>query len=157
MLTPATVRGYGRIDDATAASIADLWNAAYPTMRAVATDRVNAYRQQIKGEAWRIDPDHPRADILRPFLPTEASVRRRLKNAEALRRMLGQLDRGTYRACTRSPGGFSAFAAYNAVRALLQATTLNDRGLAAVYRLAAVLADTADERHRELAATHPAA
>lgn len=152
MLTTATVRGYGRIDDSTATRITEAWNAAYPVMRSVATDRVDAYRQQIKNEAWRIDPNHPRADILRPFLPTEASVRRKLKNAEALRRMLGQLDRGTHRACTRSPGGFSTFAAYNAVRALLQATTLNDRDLAAVYRLAAVLAETADERHRELTA-----
>lgn len=152
MLTTATVRGFGHIDDSTAAGIAELWNAAYPIMRGIATSRVNAYRQQIKNEAWRIDPNHPRADILRPFLPTEAGVRRKLKDAEALRRMLGQLDRGTHRACTRSPGGFSAFAAYNAVRALLKATTVNDRGLAAVYRLASALADAGDQRHRELTA-----
>ena len=152
MLTPATVRGYGHIDDATAAAIAELWNAAYPTMRAIATHRINAYRQQIEDQAWHIKPNHPRADILRPFLPTEANIRRRLKNTEDLRRTLHQLDNGTHRACTRSPGSFSIHSAYAAVRSLLGATSLNDHQLAGAYRLAAALADASDERHRELAA-----
>lgn len=157
MLTTATVRGNGRIADDTAARLADHWNAAYPTMRSVATSRVDAYRRQIKDEVWNVDPTHPHADALRAHLPTEAAVRRRLKNAETLRRELGQLDRGTHRACTRSTGGFSPLSAYAAVRALLSATTLNDLDLAPVYRLAAVLADAADARHRELAALRDAA
>lgn len=149
MLTTATVRSHGRTDDTTAGLIADLWNTAYPTMRAIATNRINAYRTQVRDEAWRIDPNHPHADTLRAYTPTEATIRRRLKNTETLRRELHQLDNGTHHACTRSPAGFTTGAAYTAVRALLDATTLNDRGLAAVYRLAAVLADAADERHRE--------
>lgn len=157
MLTAATARAHGRIDDTTATRIADLWNAAYPTMRATVTARIDAYRGQIREQAWHVDPDHPHADVLRAYTPTEAQLRRRLKNAEALRRQLGQLDRGTHRACTRSPGGFTVLAAYSTVRALLKTTGLNDEGLAAVYRLAAVLADAADDLHRELSATTRAA
>lgn len=152
MTTAATIRNHGRIDDTTATRIATLWNAAYPTMRAIATSRIDAYRRQIRDEAWKVDPNHPRADILQAYAPTEATLRRRLSNLETLRRVLGQLDRGTHRACTRSPGGFSVLSAYSAVRALLGATSVNDHGLAAVYQLAAVLAEAAEERHRELAA-----
>lgn len=157
MPTTATIRSTSRTDDTTAATIAELWNAAYPTMRAIATARVAAYRQQIEGEVWRIDPNHPQAEAIAPRIPTEATTRRRLKNAEDLRRALHQLDNGTHRACTRSPGGFSLLAAYAATRSLLDATSLNDHGLAAIYRLAAALADASDERHRELAANPPAA
>lgn len=155
MLTAATIRSHGRVDDTTATRIADLWNAAYPVMRESATARVDAFRRQVRDEIWNAIPDlsNPHAETLRAFTPTEATVRRRLKDAEGLRRELGQLDRGAHRACTRSPGGFSTLAAYRAVRAFLDATTLNDRGLAAVYQLAAALADTADEQHREWAAT----
>lgn len=156
MLTAATARSHGRIDDTTATRIADLWNAAYPTMRATVTGRIDAYRGQIRDESWQIDPDHPHADVLRAYTPTEAQLRRRLKNAEELRRVLGQLDRGTHRACTRSPGGFSVLAAYSAVRSLLKVTGLNDEGLSAVYRLAAELADAADDLHRQMRATTPA-
>ena len=38
MLTTATVRSHGRTDDTTAGLIADLWNTAYPTLRAIATN-----------------------------------------------------------------------------------------------------------------------
>lgn len=152
MTTAATIRNRGRLDDATACRVADRWNTAYPTMRTIATTRIDAYRRQIQDQAWHIDPTHPRAEALRAHTPTEAQLRRRLKNAEDLRRELGQLDRGTHRACTRSPGGFSILAAYTAVRALLARTSVNDHGLAAVYELAAVLADAAETRHRELSA-----
>lgn len=152
MLTAATVRGTGHTTTTTATRIADLWNAAYPVMRQIATSRIDAYRTQIDNQAWKVDPDHPHADSLRAFTPTEADLYRRLKNAETLRRVLGQLDRGTHRACTRSPGGFSPFAAYRAVRTFVAATSINDRGLAAVYQLAAALADIADEQHHEWAA-----
>ena len=152
MTTAATIRSHGRLDSTTAARIAAHWNTAYLTMRTLATDRINAYRLQIRDEAWKVDPTHPHAEAIQAFTPSEATIRRRLANLENLRRTLGQLDRGTHRACTRSPGGFSVLAAYTAVRALLGATTVNDEGLAAVYRLAAVLAEAAEERHRELAA-----
>lgn len=152
MTTIATVRSHGRLDSTTADRIATHWNAAYPIMRALATNRINAYRRQVRDEAWKVDPSHPHAEAIQAFTPSEATVRRRLANLEALRRALGQLDRGTHRACTRSPGGFSVLSAYSAVRALLGATSVNDEGLAAVYQLAAVLAEAAEERHRELAA-----
>ncbi|WP_406444476.1 hypothetical protein OHB14_36535 [Streptomyces sp. NBC_01613] len=152
MLTTATTRNHGRLDDTTATRITHLWNAAYPTMRTIASHRINAYRRQLEDQIWNINPNHPQADALRAFMPTENAIRRSLKDIEDLRRVLGQLDRGTHRACTRSPGGFSVLAAYSAVRCLLAATGLNDCGLAAVYELAACLADAAEVRHRELAA-----
>lgn len=152
MTTAATIRNQGRIDDTTATRIANLWNTAYPTMRAIATTRIDAYRRHVRDEAWKVDPTHPHAEAIQAFIPTEATIRRRLANLETLRRELGQLDRGTHRACTRSPGGFSVLAAYTAVRSLLGATSVNDEGLSALYQLAAVLAEAAEERHRELAA-----
>lgn len=153
MPTAATIRSTGRIDDATAIRIADHWTAAYPVMREIVTARITAYRQQISDEAWQVDPTHPQADVLRAHTLTEAQLVRRLKGVEALRLELGQLDRGTHRACTRSPGGFSAGAAYRSVRNLLSIAGLNDHGLAPVYRLAAVLAEAADELHREWVAS----
>lgn len=150
MTTAAAVRANGRLDETTATRIADLWNAAYPAMREIATAHVDAYRQQVREEVWNVIPSGPNADAVRAFTPTEAAVRRRLKRVEELRLVLGQLDRGTHRACTQSPGGFTVLAAYSAVRALLSASGLNDHGLAAVYELAAVLADAAEARHREL-------
>lgn len=154
MTTTATIRDHGRIDDNTATRINDRWNAAYPTMRAIATGRINNYRHQIRNEAWKVDPNHPHAEALQAYTPSEATLRRRLANLEDLRRALGQLDRGTHRACTRSPGGFSINSAYAAVRALLNATSLNDPDLAAVYDLAAVLATATDEWRRDMAARH---
>ena len=151
MTTTADVRNHGRIDTTTATRITHHWNTAYPTMRAIATARIDSYRRQVQDRAWEIDDTHPRADALRAYALTEPQLRRRLKNAETLRRELGQLDRGTHRACTQSPGGFTILAAYTTVRALLARTSVNDHGLAAVYQLAAVLAEAAEARHRELA------
>lgn len=136
------------------ADITDLWNAAYPTMRAIATSRITGCRGQIADRVWDIDPANPNAEILRAYTPTEAKLRRRLKNTETLRRTLHQLDNGTHRPCTQSPPAFSPLAAYSAVRAFLGTTGINDRGLADVYQLAAVLAEAAEERCRELAAEH---
>ncbi|MCZ4509946.1 hypothetical protein O3Q52_17425, partial [Streptomyces sp. ActVer] len=136
------------------ADIAALWAAAYPTMRAIATRRITAYRRQIADRVWDIDPTNPNAEIIRAYTPTEAKLHRRLKNTEVLRRTLHQLDNGTHRPCTQSPPSFSPLAAYTAVRAFLNTTGLNDHGLADVYRLAAVLAEAAEERYRELAGEH---
>ncbi|MFI1701996.1 hypothetical protein ACH419_39450 [Streptomyces bobili] len=153
MPTAATIRSLGRIDDATATRIADHWNAAYPVMREIATARITAYRAQISNKAWQVDPVHPHADVLRAHTLTEAQLVRRLKGVEVLRRDLGQLDRGTHRACTQSPGGFNVLAAFTSVRNLLTVAGLGDRGLAPVYRLAAALAEAADELHREWVAS----
>lgn len=133
------------------ADIAPLWDAAYPTMRAIATSRITTYRSQIADRVWDIDPANPNAEILRAYTPTEPRLRRRLKNAETLRRTLHQIDNGTHRPCTQSPPAFSPFAAYGAVRDFLRTVSANDRGLGDVYRLAAVLAEAVEERCRELA------
>lgn len=136
------------------ADVADLWSAAYPTMRATTTSRITAYRQQIEDRVWDIDPANPNAELIRAYTPTEAKLHRRLKNAETLRRTLHQISSGTHRPCTQSPPAFSPFAAYDAVRDFLRTGSANDRGLGDVYRLAAVLAEAVEERCRELAAEH---
>lgn len=146
MLEADTVYNSSRVDSATAADIAAHWNDAYPLMREIATSYINGMRVSISRESWKVDPDHPYAEALRRSAPSEASLRRRLKGAEELRRKLGQLDRGTHRACTRSSGGFSPASAYGIVRNLLSLTSLNDTDLAKVYRLAAALAPVHDER-----------
>ncbi|MFF7550900.1 hypothetical protein ACFZCU_45960 [Streptomyces canus] len=133
-------------------AIATLWNTAYPTMRTLAGTRITHYRRQLQDRAWDIDPTQPNADLLAAHTPTEKQLRRSLKDIENLRRTLHQLDNGTHRPCTRSPGSFSTLAAYSAVRCLLATTSLNTHGLAPVYELAAALADAAEERHRELMA-----
>ncbi|MEU6279481.1 hypothetical protein [Streptomyces sp. NPDC047028] len=155
MITTATARSFGRIDEATAAQVADLWNAAYPTMRAILTGRIDSYRTQIRDEAWIVDPSRPNADVLQAYAPSEAKVRRGLKRMEELRRDLGQLDRGTYRACTRSPGGFDLTSAYWAVRYVLNASSNSTRDLASVYHLAAVLSRISDAQAREWASAQP--
>lgn len=146
MLAADTVYDSGRVSRATAAAIAEHWNDAYPIMREILTSYIDNMRASINREAWKVDPNHPYAEALRRSAPSEASLRRRLKGAEELRRELGQLDRGTHRACTRSSGGFSPASAYGIVRNLLSLTSLNDTDLAKVYRLAAVLAPVHDER-----------
>lgn len=145
MLTADTVHRSGRVDRAGAARIADQWNAAYPVMREVATSFIDGMRASIRNESWKVDPKHPHAEFLRQCTPSEADIRARLKSAEDLRRELGQLDRGTHRACTRSVGGFSPSYAYTAVRSLLDLTSLNSTGLAVVYRLMATLSLAHDE------------
>jgi hypothetical protein len=144
--TIATVRNTGQLDDTTAADIANLWNAAYPTMRTILTASINGLRDRIQREGWKQD-DLPKADR-----GSSRDLGAKVARLENLRRSLGQLDRGTYRGCTRSPGGFSAIHAYWAVRDVLAATSINDRNLAAVYELAAILSLASDTRHRELAA-----
>lgn len=146
MTTTATVRGIGRIDDTTATRVTDLWNAAYPTMRTILTASINGRRDRIRREGWTQD-DLPRADW-----GSRKDLGARLAGLEGLRRDLGQLDRGTYRGCTRSPGGFSAIHAYWSVRRVLEATSINDRGLACVYELATALARVSDDWHREMSA-----
>lgn len=122
-----------------------LWDEAYPAMRKIVTLYIEGMRAYVERESWKVDPDHPQAEILQAYATPEDKARRKLKLAEELRRDLGQLDRGTHRACTRSPGGFSVTAAYMAVRNLLNRASLNSYGMPGVFRLAAVLAEANEE------------
>ena len=150
MTTTATVRATGQLDDTTAADIATLWNAAYPTMRTILTASINGLRDRIQREGWKQD-DLPAAER-----GSSRDLGAKVARLENLRRSLGQLDRGTYRGCTQSPGSFSTIHAYWAVRDVLSATSISDRNLAAVYELAAILSAASDARQRELAARHSA-
>lgn len=150
MTTIATVRDTGQLDDTTAADIANRWNAAYPTMRTILTASINGLRDRIRREGWTQDA-LPKGDW-----GSSKDLGAKVARLENLRRSLGQLDRGTYRGCTRSPGGFSPVSAYWAVRDVLAATSISDRNLAAVYELAAILSFASDARQRELAARRSA-
>ncbi|GGS47989.1 hypothetical protein [Streptomyces violaceus] len=150
MTTIATVRDTGQLDDTTAADIANRWNAAYPTMRTILTTSINSIRDRIQREGWNL------ADLPKSDQGSSKDLGAKVARLEGLRRSLGQLDRGTYRGCTRSPGGFSPVSAYWAVRDVLAATSISDRNLAAVYELAAILSFVSDARQRELAARHSA-
>jgi hypothetical protein len=130
---------------AEAEALADLWNAAYPAMREIATRYIESQRAAIKEKAWEVDPKHPQAEALREFTPGEARFRRRLKQVEDIRLTLGQLDRGTHKLCTCSPGRFTVTGAFMAVRSLIRITSLNSPGQQFIYRLAAALAE-AEER-----------
>lgn len=141
MLDADTVFETGDFSYADAEHLADLWNTAYPVMREISTRYIAGQRSAIERNAWDVDPKHPAADVLREMTPDEKTYRRKLKRAEELRLVLGQLDRGTHKLCTRSPGGFTVTGAYMAVRSLLNISSLSSPGLAFVYRLAAVLAE----------------
>lgn len=134
--------------------LADLWNAAYPAMREISTRCIEARREAIERKAWEVDPKHPAAEALRKLTPDENKTRRRLKQVEELRLVLGQLDRGTHKLCTRSPGAFSVTGALMAVRNLLNITSMSSPGLHLIYRLAAVLAEAEAEINIKRASWH---
>lgn len=137
MITTATARSTGRLDDASATRIADLWNTAYPDLRDILTKVITAHREY-----------HDRNVGKR----TEAQLgetRNYIKGMEDIRRRLGQLDRGTYRACTRSAGAFHPGAALMVVSAALEAVSLGDARAGAVYRLLAELSDATAALHTE--------
>lgn len=146
MLTTAAARSYGRLDDTTASHLAGQWNAAYPTMRTILTASISSLRSQIEREGWTQD-SLPKDDW-----GSSRDLGARLGRLELLRRGLGRLDRGTYQGCTRSPGGFSVTHAYWSVRDVLAVTSINDRGLAEIYALAAHLAFIQDGIARARAA-----
>lgn len=154
MLTADMVHETGRFSYADAERLADNWNAAYPHMREISSNYITSMRQRIEDRSWEVDPTHPAAEFLRQSTPSEAGVRRKLKLAEDLRRDLGQLDRGTHKLCTRSPGSFTISGAYLAVRNLLRITSLNSPGLPKIYRLAAMLAEAEAELNKDRAAWH---
>lgn len=148
MLTAELVHETGHFSHSGAEHLADLWNLAYPAMRQIATRYISGMREYIEQEGWIIDPAHPRAEVLQAYAVPEKKARRKLKLAEDLRRDLGQLDRGTHKPCTRSPGCFSVTAAYMAVRSLISVSSLSSEGMPQIYRLAASLAE-AEERINE--------
>ncbi|MFF8293618.1 hypothetical protein ACF068_31040 [Streptomyces sp. NPDC016309] len=79
------------IEQNQAQRIADRWNAAYPAMRSILDDVIKAQRAA----------ERPTVDVAR---------------LERVRREMGQQDRGTFKACTRSPGAFSVSHAFSQVR-----------------------------------------
>ncbi|MGW1037535.1 hypothetical protein [Streptomyces antibioticus] len=100
--------------------IADRWNSAYPAMRTILDTVITAQRAA----------EHPTVDVAR---------------LERVRREMGQQDRGTFKACTRSPGGFSIFDAFSQVREVVNVTSIGHTDAGAILRLCAELADAVAE------------
>jgi hypothetical protein len=108
---------------ANSQDIADRWNGVYPAMREILDTVIRAQR----------DADRPTADVAQ---------------LERIRRELGQLDRGTFKACTRSAGGFSVSSALSGVRVVLSVTSVGDPVAGDIYRLAGALADASSAADR---------
>ncbi|MCY0923914.1 MULTISPECIES: hypothetical protein [unclassified Streptomyces] len=126
MLTTETVRTNPTLSEDQALRVAELWTIAYPEMRAILDRVIKAQREFEK----------PTRDV---------------KALEQVRLELGQLDRGTYRGCTRGGPMFSVHAARSAVHEVLNVTWLGHPGAGNIYRLAGELADlaaAANERMR---------
>ncbi|MGJ5826031.1 hypothetical protein [Streptomyces ossamyceticus] len=141
-ITSADVRSLSHwIDEATATYIADLWNTAYPGMRATLTEEIK--RVTPFAEANDEHSDHWKGHAIR---------------AKNTRKRLAQLDNGTYRGCTRSPGGFSISGALTEVSAIVHMRTgyLAGPNDGNVYRLLAELSDSTAARHAQLAAVSDA-
>lgn len=82
--------------------------------------------------------------ILDTLITTNRAARRPtvdVPGLEYVRRGLGQLDRGTYRPCPQSPPAYNSFAAFRLVREVAHVTPLGHPAAAAVFRLAADIAD----------------
>jgi hypothetical protein len=127
------------VDEAAATYIADLWNTAYPGMRADLTDEIK--RTAPFAETGDENSDHWKGHLLR---------------AKNTRKRLAQLDNGTFKGCTRSPGGFSVSGALSEVSALvhMRAGHLARPNDGNVFRLLAELSDSTAARHAELEAEH---
>ncbi|WP_105974706.1 hypothetical protein [Streptomyces geranii] len=119
-LTPEAVRTYPRIDQAGAERLVEHWHTAYPAMRTILDTVITAQRRA----------ERPTVDIPR---------------LERVRRELGQVDRGTHRVCTRSEPFFSPTTAGWLVRDVIDITHVGHPQAAAIYRLAAELADLSVE------------
>ncbi|MET9466606.1 hypothetical protein ABZY44_17715 [Streptomyces sp. NPDC006544] len=114
------------IGEDLAQRIADHWNPVYPVMRRTLDTVIKAQRAA----------ERPTVDVAK---------------LELVRRALGQLDRGTFKGCTRSPGYFSVYHALRHVDEVLKVTYSGDPDKGAIYRLAGVLADT--NAHTDAAAS----
>lgn len=137
MITTATVRSVGQIDDTAAARIAELWNLAYPDLREALTTVINSRRDYL-GKPEQVEQLSEEA---------KSSAAQYIKRMEETRRALGQLDRGTYRSCTRSPGAFSVSPALTAVSRALKALPVGSPHAGTAYRLAGELADAMAARN----------
>lgn len=119
MITTDMIQAGNRhIDEATAQYLADLWNTAYPHLRAALTDTINFCRS-------RPGPEHTKS----------------LKRYETIRRELGQLDRGAHRGCGRMTPAFYASSAATVVGYAVRSVSFDDAVLGDIYRLAAELCD----------------
>ena len=128
------------VDEVTASRIADLWNTAYPGMRA-----------DLTAEIKRVTPLAETAD------DADGRWKGHILRAKKVRKELAQLDNGTYRGCTRSPGGFSTYGALTAASDLMnmRAGRLTGPNAGNVFRLLAELADTTAARDAQLASQFP--
>lgn len=82
--------------------------------------------------------------VLDALIKTNRGARRPAVDVTSLQRVrrdLGQLDRGTYQACTRSPHGWNSFAAFRLVREVACVTPLGHPDAPAFFRLAADIAE----------------
>lgn len=115
-LTPSQELTQRILDEANRQpTVEELWPAAYPAMRA------------------RLD------DVIRSRRALSADVTRYVE----LRRALGQLDRGTYKACTRSPGvdpTESPLTTMSLLRKMLDLVPVGSPDAPVLYRLASVVA-----------------
>ncbi|GAA2965246.1 hypothetical protein [Kitasatospora cinereorecta] len=109
------------VTETRAQRIADRWNAAYPAMRTILDAVIKAQR----------GAEEPTVDVAR---------------LERVRREMGQQDRGTFKSCTRSPGGFSIFDAFSQVREVVNVTSIGHPDAGAILRLCAELADAVASR-----------
>lgn len=126
MITVETIRTNPNLSEDQALRVVELWTIAYPEMRGILDQVIKAQREFEK----------PTRDV---------------KVLEQVRLELGQLDRGTYRGCTRGGPMFSVYAAHGAVHHVLNATSLGHPAAGGIYRLAGELADltaAATERMR---------
>ncbi|MEU1312596.1 hypothetical protein ABZ419_27405 [Streptomyces cinnamoneus] len=119
------------VTETRAQDIADRWTAVYPAMRTVLDTVIRAQRGAAQ----------PTVDVAR---------------LERVRRELGQLDRGSFKGCTRSPGAFSVSDAYVNVREVLAVTSLGHPDAGAMHRLAGELADAVAAAGRAVRAAREA-
>lgn len=106
-------------------SIEELWAAAYPTMRTILDNIINGRR----------------------------AVNANVDSYVQLRLGLGQLDRGTYKPCTRSYGcgpADSPMSTMSLLRKVLAVVPVGSPAAGLLYRLASTVATAAAQRAEEL-------
>lgn len=134
--------GNPRLDEAAAQYLADLWNTAYPHMRAHLTDVIEGCRVSL--DPQRRAERAERLGLRRNIEPDQQSLdrcARELRHYEAVRRELGQLDRGAHRGCGRMTPSFRLSSANENVRYTLAVLPIDSPHAGDIYRLAAELCD----------------
>ncbi|MBW8701859.1 hypothetical protein MBT84_19825 [Streptomyces sp. MBT84] len=76
MLTIATARSYGQLDDTTAGDVARCWNAAYPIMRKLVTRKIDGDRRYITERRWETATGSPEVvfDVPAPPRPPSGAA-----------------------------------------------------------------------------------